>query len=195
VVVKRRDCLRAGALAGVAGTAGCSLLPVDSATLSDLAVGAAVVDQPTPRHPARVRVEVACPDADIGTASIMTGPALVFTQTSGEPSLFLDPDTELGDVPPGVRTEDGCWRLTGDQIAIRDIANRRTVSPGSPLTETYDVYTFDEAGCLSRGRYEFAATTPQAGGDKQVRFTLALRVGDGKTLSVDEDGTAASVLE
>jgi hypothetical protein len=158
--VKRRELLRAGALAGIAGTAGCSLLPVDSATLSDLVIEAAVVDQPTPDHPARVRVEVACPDADIGMASIMTGPTLVFEQTTGEPSLFLDPDTELGDVPPGVRTEDGCWRLTGDQIAIRSIAKQQSVSPGSPLTESYDVYTFDEAGCLSPGRYEFAATTP-----------------------------------
>lgn len=185
----RRQVLASSALLGVSALAGCSSV-FRSPGLAQLALSGDVLRQPTNEHPGQVRATLSTTANDAVT--VRMGPALVLTAPDGpDASVLLAPHSSVGDVPEGVRTDSGCWRVPDDEpMAVRSVLKSYDVRPGNPITETYDVYTRGmQTACLPAGTHRFEDAVSGADESSEADLRLVLEISPDGRLSIAEEQT------
>lgn len=180
-------------LSALSGCLGMLGSPDSSEGVADLALSGKVLQQPTNASPGRVEATLAT-TGDEGV-TVWMGPALVLTAPDWDAStVFLEPQSDVGDVPDGTRTDDGCWRIAEDErMAVRATLESYDVRPGSPVTEIYDVYTRGhETECLPAGTHRFEDELREQDGSLEAALEFVIEVAEDNRISID-DATGVSV--
>lgn len=193
--MKRRRVVESASLLGLSAIAGCSgILGSSRGGLQELTLSGDVLHQPSSDHPGRVEATLSV--TGNGPVTVLMGPALLLTAVDGaESSVFLQPQSDVGDVPAGRLTDGGCWKIAdGERLEYRSSIESYVVRPDSPVTETYDVYTRgSQTQCLPTGAHWFEDTVSGESESSEALLEFVVELTDDHRVTIDEGATGITV--
>jgi hypothetical protein len=111
---------------------------------------------------------------------------------SGE--IVIYPQANVGDLPVRRRTDDGCWRIPDDRIAVRSSISSYEVGAGQSVSEKFDIYTYGrEIECLPAGRHVFKDQIRGSDESAMVDAVLTIDISKDGRVSVSEDETGINL--